>query len=218
MINHSREQNPEKSKELFKQGMEMRMKIQREKELELFIESYECDHSNLDAIKRVVGAGDDVDIDDKIIILERSIKLYPKEYTLYMDLGMYYEMKKDYENAIIIYGLLKLRNPDYYPVYKYLALLYSEIGELEKAFDCIQTGIERFPKDGYLWHALGSIFLRNDFYHEYYLALKKVVEIGDSNAELAMMYLDQCSDTMANLNLPKDSPITPFLSYLNQKE
>lgn len=217
MINHSREQNPEKSKELFKKGMEMRAQRKQRNSLELFNESLEYDHSNLDAIRQVTGATTWENIDEIILILERSIKIYPEEYPLYVKLAGLYESKEQHIKAIEVYEEVMKKDPDYIAVYKYLALLYSKIGELGKAVKCFRSGIERFPEEGYLWYGLSLIFLNNELYYEASIALKQVIDLGSSDSDMANVYLEQYSYEIENSLPSKESYIHQFHSYLIKK-
>lgn len=217
MINHSKEQNPEKSKELFKQGMEMRAQRKQKKSLELFNESLEYDHSNLDAIRQVTGATTWENIDQIILILERSIKIYPEEYPLYVKLAGLYESKEQHMKAMEVYEEVMKKDPDYIAVYKYLALLYSDFGELEKSVNCLKQGIERFPEEGYLWYGLSLIFLNNELYYEASIALKQVIDLGSSDSDMANVYLEQYSYEIENSLPSKESYIHQFHSYLIKK-
>jgi len=69
-----------------------------------------------------------------IALVEKAMRLNPYYKTWYLwCLGHAYYLLEQYEDAIATFKRALTRNPDFIPAHVYLAVLYSEVGEEEKA-------------------------------------------------------------------------------------
>ncbi|MBM3208919.1 tetratricopeptide repeat protein [Candidatus Shapirobacteria bacterium] len=81
---------------------------------------------------------------------ERSIKLMPKWWTSYSNLGAVYERKGDLIKAQELYEK-SIKNGDYYLAYENLCFLLIKTDSLEEASKLCQEGTRRFPGNARLW-------------------------------------------------------------------
>jgi tetratricopeptide (TPR) repeat protein len=75
------------------------------------------------------------DFENAVRNFELAIKLDPKLYYAYKELGDVYYIKRDYDRAIVYYNLAIAILPDYIPAYIKRGHAYEKKGDDERVYD-----------------------------------------------------------------------------------
>jgi tetratricopeptide (TPR) repeat protein len=93
-----------------------------------------------------------------IATYQQAIQLAPAKMVLYRDLGKAYFLTSNYSDAEkILEPVLKSDEADAQS-YQIMASCYAASGEKRKARNTLQSGIERFPSSGLLYHDMGKMY------------------------------------------------------------
>lgn len=98
----------------------------------------------------------------------------------------------NYESAVEKYNKVLEIDPNQWRIHYYLSLSYHELGDAEKEWDHIQSGLEIDPQNELLLLSKGNIFFRAENYEEaqkYYLPMIDSIENGAaSRFNLSLIY------------------------------
>lgn len=133
----------------------------------------EADGYVLEAIKLM----DNGNPEKAIALIERALKLSPKNPIYLYEMGYAYYMKKDYKKAKDIFeDLVDSDNAeDLY--FKMLGNSYDLLGKPEKAIAAYKKGLKRFPNSGKIYLELGIMSMAKKEYNEALDYWEKGIEV-----------------------------------------
>ena len=95
-----------------------------------------------------------------LIEIERAIQIYPDYADLYNQLGLFFVLEGDLEGAELRFLEALSLNQNYREAALNLGFLYTDMRRWKEAESIFLPEIKKYPKDGFLHHALGALYLR----------------------------------------------------------
>lgn len=133
----------------------------------------EADGYVLEAIKLM----DNGDPEKAILLIEKALKLSPKNSIYLYEMGYAYYMKKDYKKAKDIFEDLADSDDAQDLHYKMLGNSLDLLGKPEKAIAAYKKGIKKFPNSGKIYLELGIMSMSKKEYNEALDYWEKGIEV-----------------------------------------
>lgn len=153
--------------------------------------------------------------------IQKAITLNPYLVPAYNQLGLAYNMKRKYSEAIENFQKAIKINPEYTPAYLNLGLAYQEQKETDKAIKAFENGITSNPKYSFAYYHLGSLYSQNNNFALAESNFKQAISINPkfNNAflELGKVYNKQKKYQDAVNVLKKALEINPKYKYTVQE-
>ncbi|MEE8573863.1 MAG: tetratricopeptide repeat protein, partial [Thermodesulfobacteriota bacterium] len=163
-----------------------------------FIEGEKEDEPTVEAFTSAATGTDPLFIEASDMIVEKrwaaAEKLYLKRIkekpssSVYNDLGILYDKKGDYNNAIKTFSNALVERPVYAYAYFNRALTYLKLNEPAKAIEDYQTFIKKMPNNYEGHFNLGLVLLRNDYHGRAVLKFKKAADLSASAKKVRALY------------------------------
>jgi serine/threonine protein kinase/cytochrome c-type biogenesis protein CcmH/NrfG len=157
------------------------------------------------------------DPEKRIRLLKEIVEKYPKEKVVYYDLGVYYDGRKLFTQAIAELNKALELDPNYGEACNHIAYTYADMGDYEKAIEYFKRYASLSPGDANPIDSMAELYFRMgdldeaiakyrealkvkpDFFSSYF-ALAYVYALKEDYQE-AMRCLDQLSDVAPSLGI-----------------
>jgi tetratricopeptide (TPR) repeat protein len=104
------------------------------------------------------------DYANAILVLNRAIKMEPKNIEIAKDLGLNYYFSKDFSKALEVYKPILDRTDADDQCFQVAADIYQAMGDAKEAEKVYKKGLKQFPKSGPLYNELGELlFAQKDY-------------------------------------------------------
>ena len=126
---------------------------------------------------RTLGVATEIDANTRMALtmLNNWLQTEPEDTNALFDRGLVYQIRRRYEEAAQDYQAVLERNPEFYIAYIQLGVVTYELGELDKAVEAIEAGIELAEKSdtnptaaylelGRIYQRAGDLDLAQDAY------------------------------------------------------
>ena len=101
-----------------------------------------------------------------IRLLQEARKADPTNYKILEQMGLAYYLKKDFNNAILVFNqLIKMPNIDS-DCYELFGNVLDDNNQTEKALEIYSLGLKKNPQSGSLYYQIGNIYLSKKKYNE----------------------------------------------------
>jgi tetratricopeptide (TPR) repeat protein len=84
-------------------------------------------------------------LDEALSLFQAVVNLDPKNKGAYINMGIIYKRKKDYDNAILAYTKALNIDPNYYNAYFNRGLAYKQLGNTDRAINDFKKAVEVKP-------------------------------------------------------------------------
>ena len=119
-----------------------------------------------------------------IKILEEAIRLKPKDYKAYLNLGDLYFNKGDYSEAFKNYEKALEVNPKFGAAHWKIGLIYEKRGQTREALERYKKAVSFDPLDIEALYSLGTLYQNTGEYDNAIQTLKKVTELAPNHADV----------------------------------
>ena len=163
------------------------------------------------------------DYSNAILVLNRAIKMEPKNIEIAKDLGLNYYFSKDFSKALEVYKPILDRPDADDQCFQVAGDIYQAMGDPKEAEKVYKKGLKQFPKAGALYNELGQLLLAQKDYS----AIKqweKGIEMDpgfSKNYYNAARYYYFTTDKVWSilygevfLNIEPSSPLTPEIKTI----
>ena len=104
------------------------------------------------------------DYANAILVLNRAIKMDPKNIEIAKDLGLNYYFSKDFSKALEVYKPILDRTDADDQCFQVAADIYQAMGDAKEAEKVYKKGLKQFPKSGPLYNEFGELlFAQKDY-------------------------------------------------------
>ncbi|MFN2226721.1 MAG: tetratricopeptide repeat protein [Anaerolineae bacterium] len=90
----------------------------------------------------------DARLDEALALTTNWLRTHPDDNTAHYDRGMIYEIKREYEDALIDFREVIRRDPEYYVAYISLAVNASKLGRDEESIEALEEAIQISDRSG----------------------------------------------------------------------
>lgn len=97
------------------------------------------------------------DFTNAILVLNRAVKLDPKDIEIQKDLGLNYYFSKDYKKALEIYKPILERADADDQCFQVAGDIYLALDDLKECEKVYKKGLKQFPQSGALYNELGEL-------------------------------------------------------------
>jgi tetratricopeptide (TPR) repeat protein len=111
-----------------------------------------------------------------LIEIEQAIQTYPDYADLYNQFGLFLAVEGDLEEAEFRFLEALSLNPKYREATLNLGFLYIDMRRWKEAENIILPEIKKYPKDGFLRHALGIIYLKTGRKKDALIQIRKAIQ------------------------------------------